>query len=141
LVEDFYVEQNIAASTAEAIAASNQNANMVVYRASRAAGTDYILEAANGVAASFNYDASGDPLVQNLVFKINADGILYSAFAQNVKIQVIGTHVYLTGTLSDLVDLNGLVYGSNALAKATIQLDFDVADLSRDGNLSIYSKK
>jgi hypothetical protein len=141
LVEDFYVEQNIASSTAEAIAASNQNANMVVYRASRAAGTDYILEAANGVAAAFNYEATGDPVVQNLVFKINADGILYSAYAQNVQIQVLGTHVYLTGTLSDLVDLNGLVYGGNALSRATVQLDFDAADLSRDGKLSIYSKK
>jgi RNA polymerase sigma factor (sigma-70 family) len=141
LVEDFYVEQNIAASTAEAIAASNQNASMVVYRASRTVGTDYILEAANGVAASFNYDASGDPVVQNLVFKFNADGILYSAYAQNVQIQVIGTHVYLTGTLSDLVDLNGLVYGGNALAKALVQLDFDPTDLTRDGKLSIYSKK
>jgi hypothetical protein len=80
-------------------------------------------------------------VVQNLVFKINADGILYSAYAQNVQIQVVGTHVYLTGTLSDLVDLNGLVYGGNALAKALVQLDFDAADLTRDGKLSIYSKK
>jgi RNA polymerase sigma factor (sigma-70 family) len=140
LVEDFYVENNIAASTAAAIASANQNADMVVYRASKAAGTDYILEAANGVAASFNYDASGDPVVQNLVFKINADGILYSAYAQNVKIQVFGTHVWLTGQLTDLIDLNGLVYGHNALAKALIQLDFDPADLTQDGHLSIYSQ-
>jgi RNA polymerase sigma-70 factor (ECF subfamily) len=141
LVEDFYVEQDISASTAEAIAASNKDANMVVYRASRVAGTDYILEAANGVTAAFNYDASGDPVVQNLVFTINADGILYTAYAQNLKIQVVGSHVYLTGTLSDLVDLNGLVYGGNALARALVQLDFDAADLTRDGKLSIYSKK
>ena len=140
LVEDFYVEQNIAASTATAIVSANQNADMVVYRASKTAGTDYILEAANGVAASFNYDASGDPVVQNLIFKINADGILYSAYAQNVKIQVIGTHVYLTGQLTDLIDLNGLVYGGNALSRALIQLDFDPADLVHDGHLSIYAQ-
>lgn len=141
LVEDFYVEQNIAESTAASIAAANQNANIVVYRASKSAGTDYVLEAANGVTASFNYEASANPVVQNLVFTINADGILYTAYAQNVQIQVIGTHVYLTGYLSDLVDLNGLVYGGNALAKALVQLDFDPADLTRDGKLSIYSKK
>ena len=139
LVEDFYVENKIAASTAAAIVSANQNADMVVYRASKTAGNDYILEAANGVAASFNYDSSADPVVQNLVFKINADGILYSAFAQNVKIQVIGTHVYLTGQLTDLIDLNGLVYGGNALSRALIQLDFDPADLAHDGHLSIYS--
>ena len=80
-------------------------------------------------------------MVQNLTFTINADGILYTAYAQNVRIQVLGTHVYLTGYLSDLVDLNGLVYGGNALAKALVQLDFDPADLTRDGKLSIYSKK
>jgi hypothetical protein len=141
LVEDFYVEYNIASATAQAIASANQNAPMVVYRASRSAGTDYILEAANGVTAAFNYDASGDPVVQNLVFTINADGILYTAYAQNIQIQVIGTQVYLTGTLSDLVDLSGLVYGGNALARALVQLDFDAADLTLDGKLSIYSKK
>jgi hypothetical protein len=140
LVEDFYMPFEISSKTAADIAAANQNAAMVVYRASRTAGNDYILEAANGVAASFTYDASGDPLVQDLVFKINADGILYSAYAQNVKIQVIGTHVYLTGQLTDLIDLNGLVYGHNALSRALVQLDFDPADLTHDGHLSIYSQ-
>jgi F420-0:gamma-glutamyl ligase-like protein len=110
---------------------------MVVYRASRTSGTEYRLEAAEGVTADFTYDASGDPIVRDLTFTIMVKGIQYTAFAQSVKIQQIGTNVYLVGQLTDLIDLNGLVYSGNVLSKALIQLDFDASDLTRSGTFTL----
>jgi hypothetical protein len=124
-------------SAANTVLSANQGTNMVVYRASRTSGTDYRLEAAEGVTADFTYDASGDPIVRDLTFTIMVKGIQYTAFAQSVKIQQIGTHVYLVGQLTDLIDLNGLVYSGNVLSKALIQLDFDASDLTRSGTFTL----
>jgi hypothetical protein len=140
LVDDLYQENPIEADAANAIADANQSTNVVVYRASKTSGVAYRLEAAEGVTADFNYDATGDPIIKDLVFTIMVKGIQYSAFGQNVKIQQTGSQVYLVGQLTDLIDINGLVYGGNALAKASIQLNFDASDLTKSGTFSILKK-
>jgi len=140
LVDDLYQENPIEAGAANAIADANQSTNVVVYRASKTSGVAYRLEAAEGVTADFNYDATGDPIIKDLVFTIMVKGIQYSAFGQNVKIQQTGSQVYLVGQLTDLIDINGLVYGGNALAKASIQLNFDASDLTKSGTFSILKK-
>jgi len=137
LAPDLFELNPVDASSANTIASANEQTSMIVYRATRAAGVAYRLEAADGLMADFTYDTSSDPVIRDLKFTIMVKGIQYSAYGQNVKIQQVGTHIYLVGQLSDLIDLNGLVYTGNVLSKATIQLDFDGADLTRAGNFSL----
>ena len=140
LVEDFYVENTIASSTAASIANANRSTSISVYRASKASSTGFMLEGQGGLNAAFSYDASSDPVVQNLVFTINADGILYTAYGKNLVVSANGSHVYLTGQLTDLIDLNGLVYSNNALSLAAFSLEFETSGNANEGLFSLISK-
>jgi RNA polymerase sigma-70 factor (ECF subfamily) len=126
--------------TAKKIVASNLDANISVFRASRASTTEYMLEAANGVRASFSFSADSAEKVSNLVFTILADGIEYQAYGQDLKLEMKGSKVYVVGYLSYLMDGQGHVFDQNALAKASFQLEFDATGGFSDGKLSIYSK-
>jgi RNA polymerase sigma factor (sigma-70 family) len=138
---DEYDPNVLSNETAKQIAASNLNANISVFRASRASTNDYMLEAANGVRASFSYSPDSAEKLSNLVFSILADGVEYQAFAQGVQIEVKGTTVYVIGHLSYLIDGQGHVFDQNALAKAAFQLEFNAPGNYSDGKLSIFSQK
>jgi hypothetical protein len=66
-----------------------------------------------------------------------ADGIEYKAFALNPQIEVVNGQTQITGQLSDLIDLNDLVYGQNALSKAFFTLNFALDGNTATGHLKI----
>ena len=77
--------------------------------------------------------------VSHVTFEINADGILYYAGGQDVQVQVVNGVTYAAGRLTDLVDLNGLVYGGNALSRAIFQMHFVAPDRASDASLTLTS--
>ena len=100
-----------------------------------------MLEAANGVRASFTFSADSADKISNLVFSILADGVEYQAYAQDLKFEIKGTTVFVVGHLSYLMDRNGHVFDENALSKAAFQLEFNATGGYSDGKLSIFSQR
>lgn len=137
LVPDFYEENPVDAYAAAQVVDANKEANIIVYRASRDAGSAFRLEAAEGLVADFIYDTSADPVIKDLTFTIMIKGIQYNAYARFMQIKVDGNHISLTAQLTDLIDLNGLVYGQNALSRAWVAMDFTLEGNSANGTLSI----
>lgn len=135
LAVDTYEENQISEQTAKIIAASNSDTEIFIFKDLRA-GT-FTLQAADGVTATFSYDPALPQPVKNLTFKIMADGIEYQAFALSPKIDLVNGETQITGQLSDLIDLNGLVYGKNALSKAFFTLTFALTGDTATGRLSI----
>lgn len=135
LAADIFVVNSLNENTAKIIAASNSDTDIFIFKDLRA-GT-FTLEAAAGITASFEYDPSQPAPVKNLTFKIMADGIEYKAFALNPNIDVVDGQTQISGQLSDLIDLNGLVYGQNALSRAYFTLDFTLKGNTATGRLSI----
>jgi len=136
LAPDLFELNNISQRTARTIAASNSDAEIFIFKDLKAGY--YTLEAAAGITATFNYDPSLPNPVQNLVFKIMADGIEYKAFALTSDIQSVNGQTQIIGQLSDLVDLNNLVYSKNALSKANFTLNFALDGNTATGHLSIH---
>ena len=135
LATDTYVVNNISQQTAKIIAASNSDTDIFIFKDLRA-GT-FTMQAAEGVTATFAYDPALPNPVQNLTFNILADGIQYKAFALNPQIALVDGQTQISGQLSDLIDLNGLVYGKNALSKAFFTLNFALTGNTATGHLSI----
>ena len=137
-VEDYYQTNPIKAATASSIATANSNTQVTVYRSSKTDASQYAIQGENGLSATFTY-ANGT--ISNLIFKVNADGIAYSAYAMNVQVQALGNYQFtVVGTLSDLIDLNNLVYTGNALSKATFGLNMTVVDGASTGSLSLQAQ-
>lgn len=135
LAADVFTVNTISEQTAKTIAASNSDTEIFIFKDLRA-GT-FTLEAAAGITATFEYDPALPAPVKNLTFKILADGIEYKAFALNPKIDLVNGETQISGQLSDLIDLNGLVYGKNALSKAQFTLNFALTGNTATGHLSI----
>ena len=135
LAAETYSVNAISEQTAKIIAASNSDTDIFIFKDLKA-GT-FTLEAAAGITATFEYDPSLPAPVKNLTFKILADGIEYKAFAIKSQIDVVNGETLISGQLSDLIDLNGLVYGKNALSKAYFSLNFALTGNTATGHLSI----
>ena len=136
LATDNYVVNDISQSTAKVIAASNSDAEVFIFKDLKA-GT-FTMEAAQGVTANFSYDPSLPNPVQHLTFKIMADGIEYKAYALKAEISLIDGHTQISGQISDLVDLNNLVFSNNALSKASFSMTFALTGNSATGHFSIH---
>jgi RNA polymerase sigma-70 factor (ECF subfamily) len=135
LAVDTFAVNTISEQTAKTIAASNSDTDIFIFKDLRA-GT-FTLEAAAGITATFEYDPALPAPVKNLTFKIMADGIEYKAYALSPKIDVVDGQTLISGQLSDLIDLNGVVYGGNALSKAFFSLNFVLSGNTATGHLSI----
>ena len=125
----------ISEQTAKTIAASNSDTDIFIFKDLRA-GT-FTLQAAEGVTATFEYDPTLPAPVKNLTFKIMADGIEYHAFALKPQIDLVNGQTQISGQLTDLIDLNDLVYSENALSKAYFTLNFAINGNTATGHLSI----
>ena len=137
LAPDIYEENPVDTLAAVQVADANKEASIIVYRASKDSGSAFRLEAAEGLVADFIYDASADPVIKDLNFTIMIKGIQYNAFGRNLQVQVNGARITLTAQLTDLIDLNGLVYGQNALSRAWVAMDFTLSGNTATGTLSI----
>jgi RNA polymerase sigma-70 factor (ECF subfamily) len=125
----------ISEQTAKTIAASNSDTEIFIFKDLRA-GT-FTLQAAEGVTATFEYDPTLPAPVKNLTFKIMADGIEYHAYALKPQIDLVNGQTQISGQLTDLIDLNDLVYSENALSKAYFTLNFAINGNTATGHLSI----
>jgi RNA polymerase sigma-70 factor (ECF subfamily) len=123
------------AESARFAAASNSNAEVFIFKDLKA-GT-FTLEAAAGITATFSYDPALPQPVKNLTFKIMLDGIQYNAFALNPKIDLVDGQTQISGQLSDLIDLQDMVFTGNALSKAYFTLNFALTGNTATGHLSI----
>jgi RNA polymerase sigma-70 factor (ECF subfamily) len=135
LAADVFTVNSISQQTAKTIAASNSDTDIFIFKDLRA-GT-FTLEAAAGITATFEYDPALPAPVKNLTFKILADGIEYKAFALSPQIDLVNGQTQISGQLSDLIDLNGMVYSNNALSKAYFTLNFALNGNTATGHLSI----
>jgi RNA polymerase sigma-70 factor (ECF subfamily) len=122
-------------NSARFVAASNSDAEVFIFKDLKA-GT-FTLEAAAGITATFNYDPAQPQPVQNLTFKIMIDGIEYKALALNPKIDSVSGETQITGQLSDLIDLQDMVFSGNALSKAYFTLTFALNGNTATGHLKI----
>ncbi len=136
-VEDFYQLNPIKAATASTIASANSRTDITVYRSSKTDATQYAIQGEDGLTASFSF-VNGT--ITNLIFRVNADGIAYSAFGMNIQVQSLGAGQFaVVGTMSDLIDLNNLVYTGNALSKASFALNMTLTDGASTGNLILQA--
>lgn len=122
-------------NSARFVAASNSNAEVFIFKDLKA-GT-FTLEAAAGITATFSYDPSQPQPIKDLNFKIMIDGIQYNAFALNPKIDLVNGETQISGQLSDLIDLQDMVFSGNALSKANFTLTFALTGNTATGHLSI----
>ena len=137
-VEDFYQLNPIKSATASSIATANSSAQVTVYRSSKTDASQYAIQGENGLTATFTYS---NGTISNLMFHVNADGIAYSAYALNVQVESLGNFQFnLVGNMSDLIDLNNLVYTGNALSKASFGLNMTLGEGATTGNLVLSSK-
>ena len=124
------------AQSARFVAASNSDAEVFIFKDLKA-GT-FTLQAAAGITATFSYDPAQPQPVQNLTFKIMIDGIEYKALALNPQIGSVNGETQITGQLSDLIDLQDMVFSRNALSKANFTLTFALNGNTATGHLSIH---
>ena len=75
-----------------------------------------------GCAASFTYSPKFG--VQNFQFNLTVDGYDFTTYVLNSAVTRVGDKLVVTGTLSDLIDAQQVVWNSTALQGATVRLEF-----------------
>ena len=135
---DTYDPNVLSFRTAALIASMNQDTEVFVYRDSKGSSTVHI-QGQENLDLSFTYDPTSANPVSNLMFTFVADGITYHAFALNTLISGENGQFKVSGTISDLLDLNNAVFDKNPLAKATFSLDFSISGDVGTGKLAIIS--
>jgi hypothetical protein len=75
-----------------------------------------------GCAASFTYSPKFG--VQNFQFNLTVDGYDFNAYVLNAAVTKVGDKLVVTGTLSDLIDAQQVVWSNTALQGATVRLEF-----------------
>jgi RNA polymerase sigma-70 factor (ECF subfamily) len=136
LAIDTYDPNHLSFSTASFIASQNENADVFVYRDTKGSSTVHI-QGKEGLDLSFTYDPATSPSISNLYFTFVADGITYHAYALNPVITGSNGEFKVSGTISDLVDLNNAVFDHNPLSKAKFSLDFSISGDVGTGKLAL----
>ena len=91
--------------------------------ASVGGGRLYLLNAqSRGLSATFR--ASAKTGVENFTFHMTVDGYDFTAYLLNAQLVQQGSHLVLTGTLSDLIDAQQVVWSDTALQGATVRMQF-----------------
>lgn len=136
---DTYDPNNLSFSTASFIASQNENAEVFVYRDSKGSSTVHI-QGKEGLDLSFTYDPASATPISDFYFTFMADGITYHAFALNPVVSGSNGIFKVSGTISDLVDLNNAVFDHNPLSKAAFSLNFSISGDVGTGTLAIGSR-
>ena len=139
-VPDLLEFNNVSAASAENVVTSNQSANVIIYPASKSNPSLYRVEGPGGIYATFELDPTSGNAAKNIVFELTIDGITYTAYSLNLQTQTIGSERYLTGQLTDLIDLQGLLYRGNQLSFANFLLYFDLLDMANSGKFTLFKK-
>ena len=135
---DNFDPNHLSFSTASFIASQNQNADVFIYRDTKGSSTVHV-QGKEGLDLAFSYDPTSANPISNLYFTFVADGITYHAYALNAQISGSNGQFSVSGTISDLVDLNNAVFDHNPLSKAAFALDFSISGDVGAGNLAISS--
>jgi RNA polymerase sigma-70 factor (ECF subfamily) len=122
--------------TAAYIASQNEDTEVFVYRDKKGSSTVHI-EAKEGLVVTFQYDASSDNPISDIMFTFNADGITYKAYALNAVVSGSNGQFAVSGTISDLIDLNNAVFSNNLLSKATFSFNFSISGDVGTGKLNL----
>jgi RNA polymerase sigma factor (sigma-70 family) len=80
-----------------------------------------------GCAASFTYGQRTG--LQNFQFNLTVDGYDFTAYVMNTTATKVGDKFVVTGTLSDLVDAQQVVWSNTALQGATVRLEFSQSQI------------
>jgi RNA polymerase sigma-70 factor (ECF subfamily) len=122
--------------TAAYIASQNEDTEVFVYRDKRGSSTVHI-EAKEGLVVTFQYDANSANPISDIMFTFNADGITYKAYALNAVVSGSNGQFAVSGTISDLIDLNNAVFSNNLLSKATFSFNFSISGDVGTGKLNL----
>jgi RNA polymerase sigma-70 factor (ECF subfamily) len=122
--------------TAAYIASQNEDTEVFVYRDKKGSSTVHI-EAKEGLVVTFQYDATSANPVSDIMFTFNADGITYKAYALNAVVSGSNGQFAVSGTISDLIDLNSAVFSNNLLSKATFGFNFSISGDVGTGKLNL----
>jgi hypothetical protein len=120
------------------IATQNQDAEVLVYRDTKGSSSVHV-QAKENLTLSFTYEPTSATPISNMVFTFVADGIIYHAYALNPQVSGENGEYKVTGTISDLLDLNNAVFDNNPLAKASFTLNFSISGDVGSGKLAIGS--
>jgi RNA polymerase sigma-70 factor (ECF subfamily) len=133
---DTYDPNVLSFRTAAYIASQNEDTEVFVYRDKRGSSTVHI-EAKEGLVVTFHYDATSANPISDIMFTFIADGITYKAYALNAVISGSNGQFAVSGTISDLIDLNNSVFSNNLLSKALFSLDFTISGDVGTGKLNL----
>ena len=124
-----------AVSKAAVNVAMNQAAaaSATVFRASNSAPgslvNQYVIQSENSrVTATFDYSTAKG--LSNLVFKINIDGIVYTAYGLSPNVSTQNGRLILSAQLADLVSPDNVVLSNTALSLANVRLEFNQEELA-----------
>jgi RNA polymerase sigma-70 factor (ECF subfamily) len=133
---DTYDPNVLSFRTAAYIASQNEDTEVFVYRDKKGSSTVHI-EAKEGLVVTFQYDATSANPISDITFTFIADGITYKAYALNAVISGSNGQFAVSGTISDLIDLNNSVFSNNLLSKALFSLDFSISGDVGTGKLNL----
>ena len=133
---DTYDPNVLSFRTAAYIASQNEDTEVFVYRDKKGSSTVHI-EAKEGLVVSFQYDATSANPISDIMFTFIADGITYKAYALNAVVSGSNGQFAVSGTISDLIDLNNSVFSNNLLSKALFSLDFTISGDVGTGKLNL----
>ncbi|CAB4691962.1 MAG: sigma-70 family RNA polymerase sigma factor [Actinobacteria bacterium] len=133
---DTYDPNVLSFRTAAYIASQNEDTEVFVYRDKKGSSTVHI-EAKEGLVVTFQYDATSANPISDIMFTFVADGITYKAYALNAVVSGSNGQFAVSGTISDLIDLNNAVFSNNLLSKALFSLDFTISGDVGTGKLNL----
>ena len=133
---DTYDPNVLSFRTAAYIASQNEDTEVFVYRDKKGSSTVHI-EAKEGLVVTFQYDATSANPISDIMFTFVADGITYKAYALNAVVSGSNGQFAVSGTISDLIDLNNSVFSNNLLSKALFSLDFTISGDVGTGKLNL----
>ena len=133
---DTYDPNVLSFRTAAYIASQNEDTEVFVYRDKKGSSTVHI-EAKEGLVVTFQYDATSANPISDIMFTFVADGITYKAYAMNALVSGSNGQFAVSGTISDLIDLNNAVFSNNLLSKALFSLDFSISGDVGTGKLNL----
>jgi hypothetical protein len=122
--------------TAAFIQSQNEDTEVFVYRDTKGSSNIHV-EGKEGLDLSFHYDPTAANPISDLLFTFIADGITYKAYVLNPVITGSNGQFSVSGTISDLIDLNNAVFGGNLLSKAAFSLDFSISGDVGTGKLTL----
>ena len=133
---DTYDPNVLSFRTAAFIQSQNEDTEVFVYRDTKGSSNIHV-QGKEGLDLGFHYDPTSANPISDLIFTFLADGITYKAYVLNPVITGSNGQFSISGTVSDLIDLNNAVFDGNLLSKAVFNLDFSISGDVGSGKLTL----